>query len=133
MQFLRFLLAEGSKDVRRLPLETVGRLLATVIQAKVPIRTIHYSRGLIRATVWTPDAVDRSQNWEFIQGDEVGLHVNGRAIKEVWLWTGRCSCCDHQHWTLEIGDASDAVGLAITVGCEKLELDWRKLIKSCLL
>jgi hypothetical protein len=136
MQFLRSLLASGSKDACQLPINIVPQLLAAAAKVRLPIRTIHYSRALIRAAAWTPDSFDRTPGQEsgveFFHGDGVGLHINFPAIAGAWLWQGRCVCCDKQHWTVEAADVAEAVALAFTAGCEALELDWRELLKGCL-
>jgi hypothetical protein len=69
---------------------------------------------------------------EFLHGDGVGLQINLAAINGFWLWLGRCSGCDKEHWTIEMTDTDDNVGLAFTAGNEQLEMPWRNLLKDCL-
>ena len=136
VSLLRSRLAKGARDVQELPVAVVPDLLAAAAEGRLPIRTTHYHRALIRAVVWMPDALDPSPDEksgiEFLHGDGVGLHINLPAVTGAWLWHGHCLCCDKQHWTVEIADAADAIGLAFNAGNEHLELDWRDLLKDCL-
>lgn len=134
--FLRSSLAQEGKEVRQLPIELVSSFLTALVDTRLSIRTTHYHRALIRAAVWMPDALERAlvQNStvEFLHGDGVGLQINLSAIKGFWLWQGRCCGCDKEHWTIEMTDASDNIGLAFTAGNEQLETSWRDMLKECL-
>lgn len=132
--WLRSRLAKGVKNVRHLPIGFVPKLLAAVATANFPIRTTHYHRALIRTVIWTPQAHEKPERdkslSEFFHGDDVGLHLNLRAIASVWLWSGKCACCAKKRWTVEVADAHDHIGLALMAGHEAMESDWRELLDS---
>jgi hypothetical protein len=133
---LRSRLAKGAKDARQLSNEFIPCLLAAAAAARLPIRTTHYNRALTQAVVWTPDGHEslsgEKRGVEFLQGEGVGLHIHLPAVGGVWLWQGQCSCCSKDHWTIEIADANDEIGLAVTAGDEVLEPHWRALLNDCL-
>jgi Haemin-degrading HemS.ChuX domain len=129
--FLRSCLAAGSTQIRALPLNFVPRVLNAVARARLPIRTTHYTRALVRAVVWTPEVNEANRATdavEFIHGENVGLHLQPASVAGVWLRQGRCVCCDQEQWTVEITDANDHVGLAITVGDDRNEAYWREIL-----
>lgn len=132
--YLRARLARGATHIRQLPVGAIPRLLTAAARARIPIRTTHFNRALNVAAVWTPDPPDAAtkanDGVEFIHGGGVGLHVFLPAASGVWLWQGQCQCCDKQYWTVEIADERDQVSLAITVGDETLEEDWRLILKE---
>jgi hypothetical protein len=133
---LRSRLAKGAKDARLLPDEFLPALLAATAEARLPIRTTHYNRALTQAVVWTPDGREslkgEKKGVEFLYGDGVGLHINLPAATDVWLWQGQCSSCSKDHWTIEIADDNDNIGLTITAAEEHLESHWRTFLKDCL-
>lgn len=134
--WLRSRLAKGAKNVRRLPITFVPKLLAAAASANLPIRTTHYHGAVMRTVVWTPHAYEQPAHHEslseFFHGDDVGLHLNLRAAASVWLWRGKCACCAKKRWTVEVADARDHIGLALMAGHEAMESDWRELLNSCL-
>lgn len=134
--WLRSRLAKGAKNVRRLPITFVPKLLDTAASANLPIRTTHYHRALMRTVVWTPQAHEKPERdkclLEFFHGDDVGLHLNLRAVASVWLWSGKCACCAKKRWTVEVADARDHICLALMAAHEAMEADWRELFDSCL-
>lgn len=133
--FLRSRLVKDTPLVRQLPLGTLVSLLTRVAKLRLPIRTTHYHRALNCAVVWTPTAPvapPEAGGIAFFHGDNVGLHLSLAAVAGVWLWQGRCKCCDKQHWTIEVSDGNDQIGLAITVGDERLEPEWRALLVEVL-
>lgn len=134
--WLRSRLAKGAKNVRRLPIASVPKLLNAAASANFPIRTTHYHRALIRTVIWTPQAHEKPGRDEslpdFFHGDDVGLHLNLRAVASVWLWSGKCACCAKKRWTVEVADAREHIGLAFMAGHEAMESDWREMLDSCL-
>lgn len=133
---LRSRLVKNMPYVRQLPVGILHRLLTEAARARLPIRTTHYNLALSRAAVWTPDLPDHtaigSADVVFYHGDYAGLHLILSAVTGVWLWQARCQCCDKQHWTIEVADANDQIGLAITVGEARLEAQWRELLSTAL-
>ncbi len=133
---LRSFANRASEQVNLLPRGFLRRLLTRIVRARIPLRTIHYSRGLIRSAVWSPDdfreGAGEFAGMEFVSGGDNGLHIHWPAVSTVWLWKGVCSCCARKHWIIEIGDQSDAIGLAITSGCNESESAWQALITGCL-
>ena len=132
MTYLRSRLQAGALQVRILPAAGLFRLLTAVAHTRLPIRTTHYNYALNQAAVWIPDDPEFSPGGNnaitFFHGDSVGLHLMSAAVAGAWLWQGRCHCCDKEHWTIEIGDYNDQVGLTITVGDDRLEKEWRDLV-----
>jgi hypothetical protein len=131
--FLRAQFARPAPSVRALPPRAAAHLFAAAAKQSLPLRTTHYTPALVRAATWTPQTREISSptnDVEFIHGEASGLHLFPSAIASVWLWQGRCDCCDKQHWTVEIGDALDRIALAITVGDSRLESDWRELLTA---
>lgn len=134
--WLRSRLAKGAKNVRHLPIEVVPKLLDNAARANFPIRTTQYHRALIRSVIWKPqaheEAAPHASLSEFFHSDDVGLHLNYRAVGSVWLWMGKCACCANRRWSVEVADANDQINLAIMAGHEAMESDWRHLLNSCL-
>lgn len=134
--YLRSRLVKGASNVRQLPVEILPRLLTTAAKLRLPLRTTHYNPALNLAVVWTPNTPDvtpdETTGIAFYNGDSVGLHLALPAVTSVWLLQGRCKCCDKHHWTIEVGDGQDHIGLAITVGDERFEADWRELLVDAL-
>lgn len=131
--YLRSLLTKGTTLVRQLPVGVLPCLLMATGRSGFPISTVHYSNGLIRTSIWTPTAVaGEDAQPVFMHGQGAGLQINLSSVSGIWLWEGRCVCCDRQHWTIVVGDAADAVGLTLTAGYVELEKDWRNLIRHCL-
>lgn len=130
--YLRSRQVKGVAHVRQLPVGILPHLLTAAAKLRLPLRTAHYNPALNTAVVWTPNVPDAPPNEmdgiAFYNGDSVGLHLALPAVTGVWLWQGRCKCCDKQHWTIEVGDGQDHIGLAITVGDERFEADWRELL-----
>jgi hypothetical protein len=116
----------------RFPADLLPRMLAAVATAGLPLHTTHYTPALLRSVIWTPQSVEASaadESVRFAHGNQVGLHLFLPGISEVWLWQGGCNCCDKEHWTLEIFDASERITVAITVGDPRLESEWRKILQ----
>ncbi len=136
LAYLRFREREGAAPIRAWSGAGLSRLLGAAAVAQVPVRTTHYNHALNCAAVWLPEpseAADReSDGVTFFHGASVGLHVL-TAAPEMWLWQGRCQCCAKEHWTIEIGGPDDQIGLALTVGDERLEPEWRDLVAATLL
>jgi hypothetical protein len=134
--FLRSRRAQGDSEVRQLPIELVSIFLIALANSRLQTRTTHYHRALIRAAVWMPDVLEpalvENSAVEFLHGDGIGLQINLSAINGFWLWQGRYSSCDKEHWTIEMTDANDNIGLAFTAGNEQLETSWREFLKGCL-
>lgn len=132
--FLRSRLEEGSTDVCSLPVTAIPHLLAVVARMGLSIRTTHYSQALNRMLAWIPEAPERLKSQapgvEFFQSDGVGLSLHLPAVAGVWLWRGRCCGCDKQQWTVELADASNAIGLTFSAGEAEQESDWRELLKN---
>lgn len=126
----------GDRNVRRLPVRFVAKLLAAAARMRLPLRTTSYHAAQMRTLLWTPqtyaDTMRGDGSLDFFEGSGVGLHLNRRAIASVWLWTGRCSCCTESQWSVELADSRDHIGLAIMTGDKAAESEWRKLVKSCL-
>lgn len=134
--FLRSHLLQGGKEVRQLPIELVSSFLVALANKRLQTRTTHYHRALIRAVVWIPGVLEtvliENSKVEFLHGDGMGLQINLSTINGFWLWQGRCSGCDKEHWSIEMTDAHDNIGLAFTAGNEALEASWRAMLKGCL-
>jgi hypothetical protein len=131
ISFLRTRAKSGADGVRRLSTERLSPLLAAVVAAGLPLRTTHYTPALLRSVIWTPQSVESSAAGEavwFVHGDQTGLHLFPPAVSEVWLWQGGCSCCDKEHWTLDIFAASERIALAISVGDPRQESAWREIL-----
>ena len=130
--FLRTRETRGAKEVRRLPVEVIARVLESA--AGLPLRLTYYHRAMIRTVVWTPETKtttgDSGLHECFFHGGNTGLHVRFHAISTLWLWSGRCHCCDEEHWTLEVADKHEAIGLAIKSAAESMEASWHQAIRS---
>ncbi|MCO5052089.1 MAG: hemin-degrading factor [Verrucomicrobiae bacterium] len=136
LAYLRLQQQEGATTIHALSSAGLPQLLAAAAAARVPVRTTHYNHALNCAAVWLPEPptlADReSDGVTFFHGANVGLHVL-TATPEMWLWQRHCRCCDRENWTIEIGGPDDQIGLAITVGDERLESKWRALVAATLL
>jgi len=132
VEVLRARQAAGASQIRQMPVESVSQLFRTWARERLPIRTTHYTRALIRAVVWTPDADETvagsTSEIQFYHGDNAGLHLHLASIGSVWLWQGRCACCEKEQWTLELADAAGHVSLAISAGNEHEEARWREIL-----
>lgn len=130
--WLRSQLAKRAKDVRRLPVGIVLRLLQAAAKANLEICTTQYHRAFIRAVHWTPQAKPHAAPRDFFHGGVVGLHLNAYALASVWLRMSDCGYPTEGRWRLEIADAQDQVGLTLMSSCSATEEDWRTVVNSCL-
>lgn len=135
---LRSKLYQKTGEVRRLAQEVLPRLLLASTQSGCPLRTTLYDRPFIGGAVWTPEALDATGDSSeagirFLHGGNIGLHLDLNHVASVWLWTGKCWCCGDQRWAVELGDAHDRIGVAISAGSDLFEADWRSLLLSVIL
>ncbi len=126
----------GDRNVRRLPVRFGAKLLAAAARMKLPLRTTSYHPAQMRTLLWTPqmcaDTMRGDGGLEFFEGSGMGLHLSRSSVASAWLWTGQCSGCAEAHWSVELADRRDHIGLAIMTGDKAGESDWRKLVQSCL-
>jgi hypothetical protein len=126
----------GDRQVRRLPVRCVAKLLSAAARMKLPLRTTSYHPAQMRTLLWTPrtcaDTLRGDGLLDFFDGDGAGLHLSRNTVASVWLWAGRCSCCAETKWSVELADSRDQIGLAIQAGDRAGESEWRKLVKLCL-
>lgn len=135
---LRSRLHQKTNEVRRLSLSILPRLLTALTQDGCPIRTNVYDRPFIHGAFWTPEAMEVAEDApgtssHFLHGGDVGLHLDLDHVTSLWLWSGKCWCCGDQRWSVELGDAQDRIGLAISAGSEHFEADWRAMLLSVIL
>jgi hypothetical protein len=132
--WLRRRVSQGGTDARKLSSDFAARVLQAATEADFPVRTTLYNRALVNTAIWTPEgheaeSLGTGNDPQFFHGNDVGLHLNLPAAT-TWLWAGRCSCCEDQRWSIELGDARNRVCLAIMAGQAILERDWRDLLSS---
>jgi putative heme degradation protein len=129
---LRFRASNGARDVQRMEKELLTQILQSAGRANFPVRTTIYARGAITGAVWIPKNYEFTDlnPVQFFHGDLTGLHLNHAQIESVWLWRGRCLCCDDERWTIEVGTARDEIGLAVAAGSEATEGQWRNLLSE---
>jgi hypothetical protein len=120
--------------VRPLPEDVVIQILGAATQASFPVRTMLYAPAIILGMVWTPEAVAAShrhgeRSTRTFASDRTMLRVDPAGVGSAWLWTGPCSCCGETRWSIEVGDHTDGIGVAVLSGEQRLELEWRELVR----
>ena len=134
--WLRARLAEGARDVKALSPSFIPQLLAAAQSAGLAVRTTLYHRALIQSAVWAPlrsaPGAASAGSPCFFQGSSASLRLTLSSGSSVWLWMGRCACCDEERWTVEAGDDADDIALALVSGREETETEWRSLLLQCL-
>lgn len=125
----------GHRDVRRLATRRVARLLGMAAGAGLPLRVTSYHAAQNRTVIWTARGCEEGMGWDgspgFLEGDDTGLCVKGKAMGSAWLWRGSCSCCGAQQWTVEVADTRGTVSLALKAADDSGEETWRDCLRSC--
>ena len=132
--WLRQRLAVHCPYVRPLQKNAVIQLLGAATRASFPVRTMLYAPAIIQGSVWTPEAAVASprhgdRGARTFASERTVLQIDPVGIGSAWLWTGPCSCCGETRWSIEVGDHTDGIGLAVLSGNQSLEMEWRELVR----
>lgn len=136
--WLRQRWSAGNRDVRRLATRRVAKILGMAADGALPLRVTSYHPALNRTVIWTARGCEDGTGWGwdgspgYLEGDDIGLCVKGKAMGSAWLWRGSCSCCGAQQWTVEVADTRGMVSLALKAANGTVEEAWRRCIRSCL-
>ena len=121
--------------VRSLTRHHLAKLLEAIVRGRFPVRTMIYTSALIEGAVWIPGSEGQrgrslgADRW-LLRSERTVMQLDPIGIGSAWLWSGPCSCCGEVRWSIEIGDRSDGLALAVLAGHERLESEWRDLVSK---